>query len=442
MRMLIVALMTLTLVGGEVAPVAGVDPSRDELALLLLLNQHRSTPSRSTMWVGELRKAKQVECDDRTWACFHQGGSAPPLVLNPILCAVARDLLKQDVKPPEKAIYDVLPAMRAAGYGNSAKAMTMFATDAPDIPLAYARTLVRIIRERDAGGFPLATMAMEDVVLPDWREVGVAVGGKDRLNAVIVLGQGTAKSHLGGAVYADADRDLVHDPGEGRAGITVSCGTVSMTTGASGAWWLAVNDAAAEVSFAGGGFRTTRPVAQAANAIIDWRLPDPADLKAADRLIGEATKAAKLGDVEKMRVPLAALLAGTRMSALDDARLQRIEELVAPIRGDFDSALDRIMAMLGDEPAEAKKKLADIQRAWKGAMPAWFKEADALIRMRQQVYAVLAAPEEQQAKLAQPVLRGLAKGQLDSTEPRFMAQYAQWQQQLPAEAATEKPKKR
>jgi hypothetical protein len=438
-------LLPALLAAGEAA-VPVIDPSGEEMAVLQLANQHRASRPRGDNRVAGLIRTKQVAGNVRTWGQVAQiKGNAPPLVVNPILMSVARSLLKDGAKPPEQKPYDIIPVLNAAGYAADKNGLAMFGLEASALNTAYATALLNVIGVKSNNNGNIEQYAAQEALKRSWREVGIAMSGtKGTCSVIIVLGQGTAKRHIGGTVYADANRDLAYDPGEGKAGITVSCGKASMTTGASGAWWLSLDsEAEGEVVFSGDGYTATRPLPKGNdNAGIDWRLPNAADLKTADKLLADAEKVAKNADMDKKRVQLAALLSGTRMAALDDARQQRVTALTEQLQGEFDLMFSKVMESLGEEPADFKKQLSDTQKIWKGAMPAWFKEADALGKLRQQVNKVLAAPEEQQGKLAGPVLKSVQRAKATTIDPRFLEQYSTWEEQLadvmPVESAVKR----
>lgn len=446
MRLVVFALLPALLVAGEAAAPA-IDPTGDELAVLQMANQHRVDRIVGNNRVAHAILSKKISGSNAVWGQSAPKGTSPPLVLNPALVSAARALLKAGTKAPDKSVFDALPAMREAGYTGD-KGMAVFGADAPDLASAYAMSMLNSIGTKVVNNKTNDVIAALEALKPQWREVGIAVGmAKNRPSVVIILGAGTAKRYLGGVVYADANRNLAYDAGEGKAGVVVSCGTATMTTGASGAWWLALdNEAEGAVSFTGGGYTASSPVAKGtASLSIDWRMPNAADLKTADKLIADAEKVAKNIDMEKKRVQLAALLTGTRMAALDEARQKQVATLVEPLQGEFDLAMGKVMESLGEDPAEFKKVLTDIQKIWKSAMPAWFKEAEALSKLRQQVNKVLAAPEDQQGKLAGPVLQLVEKAKATTIDPKFLSQYNTWEEQLadvmPAEAATTTKKK-
>lgn len=446
MRLVVFALLPALLAAGEAAAPA-VDPSGEEMAVLMMANLHRVERIAGNNRIAHAIKAKTVTGSNAVWGQNAPKGQAPPLVLNPALVTAARALLKAGAKAPDKSIFDALPAMREAGYTGD-KGMAIFGADAPDLASAYAMSMLTSIGTKVVNNKTNDVIAALEALKPQWREVGIAVGmSKNRPSLVIVLSAGTAKRYVGGVAFADTNRNLAYDIGEGKAGVQVSCGSTTMTTGASGAWWLALDsEAEGSVTFNGGGFTASRPLAKgAANLTIDWRMPNPADLKTADKLIADAEKVAKNVDMEKKRVQLAALLAGMRMAALDDARQLQVTTLTEPLQGEFDLAMSKVMEALGEEPADFKKTLGDIQKVWKSAMPAWFKEAENLSKLRQQVNKVLAAPEEQQGKLARPVIQQVQKAKAATIDPKFLAQYTTWEEQLadvmPVETAPAPKKK-
>lgn len=443
----ILLVLPACLLAGEAAPPK--DPTAEEVLLLDMFNQHREDPAHNEERVVTAIRNKQVNAEGRAWShSAPTSGTRPPAVFNPHLVEAARSLLKAGTRPVDLTRFDAAPALNAAGYPAGKESLAMFAQDCPSLALAYVAALTTTIGSWAVNAtmtYPkyAGQLALKD----DWREAGVAVSiAKGRYSVVMILSPGTAKHHLGGIVFTDANRDGRCQLGEGKAGVKVVCGAASMTTSAGGAWWLAVDTLdKAEVIFSNDSYTAIRPVAKAAPVMtLDWRLPNAADLKTADRLIADAEKDLKNPDADRRKVPLAALLVGTRMAALDDARQKKVDTLVEPIKEEFASTMKRMLAALGEEPAEFKKRLGELQKPWKGAMPAWFKEADALSRLRQQVNAVLASPADQQGRAAQPLLKQLAKAMADTCDPVFFDQYRTWasslEAALPAEGAPGKKK--
>ena len=172
-------------------------------------------------------------------------------------------------------------------------------------------------------------------------------------------------------------------------------------------------------------------------------MPLSADLKLADKLLADCAKLP--ADSEQQRKPLAALLSGTRMLALDAGRSQRIADLTKPIRSEYDAAVAKVLTLLGENADGFKKPFADLQRRWGGAMPAFFKDAEALAKLKRQVNAAIAAPPEQQGALAAPLRVQVAKAADTSTDPALLAQLDTMGEQLaalaPVEVKTGKPPK-
>ena len=424
---------------------AAIEPSGDETATLIRLNQHRDSRVNGDLLIADVVRLEQIPVSATYWNLNSATtGHAPPLVFNRTLITVARSLLKQANKPVEKQRYDASAALRAAGYAPEQGSLVMFAYDAPSLPLAYAMAMTNSISEVVQYLTVMRPVySSTEAVKPEYREAGVAVytaNGKTSL--VIVLGTGAAKRYVGGIAYIDGNHDNCYAPGEGKAGVLVKSGAASITTGPSGAWWLALDTTdEADIAFSGDSFATSRRATKAdANEAFAWRLPNQSDMKKADKLIADVEKDAATKDAERKRVLLANLLTGTRLGILDDERQKKIIALVAPIREDFNDALQLVRSSLVEDPVEFKKRVGDLKKKWKGAMPSWFKEAESLALTRQQVVAFLIAPVDQRVKFSAPLLKLLAKCLADSEDPAFVDQYLVWQDQIELALAEARPK--
>ena len=204
--------------------------------------------------------------------------------------------------------------------------------------------------------------------------------------------------------------------------------------------WLPLdNDAAAEVAFTTGGFTGKRSVvAGLGNAVLDWPIPQAMDLKEVDRLITAADKLVKEVDVEKKRPQLAALLIGTQLVALDEARQVKVDALLQPIAEEFANARSKLLKAMGEDPGVYKQAVADMQRMWKGCMPGWFKEAQDIGQLRQQIVAATTAKD--QGKPLAPLRDALVKGIAATNDPLFRKQYETLMEMLDAVPATAMPK--
>jgi hypothetical protein len=443
--LLTATLLTTVLAAAEPAKATADTPTADEVAALQLLNYHRNERVRADNRITVAIKRKQVTADLSMWSHATSGTThQPPLVFNPALIAAARAVLKAGPKPVAKTPNDFAAAMKAAGYSPDKDGLTLIALDGPSLEVAYAAAMVFPVGEKPHGTSIWPVFARTGALKGEWREAGVAVasaGGKTSL--VMVLGLGSAKRYLGGTVYADANHNGAYDQGEGKAGITVSAGGATTTTGAGGAWWLALDkEDAVEVAFAGAGAKAVRPAPKGtANLRLDWRLPLPADLKEADQLLAAADQVATETELEKKRRPLAALVSSTRGLCLDDERQKRVDELVQPVRIEFEDTVKNTLSALSEDQAGWKKRTAELQKPWKGGLAAWFKQAEAIYKLRQQVNTVFAAPAEQQAKLAAPLQKPLAKALTETTDPAFIEQLRLWQEDIDQAAAAEEDKK-
>ena len=430
MRSVLFLFLSVLLTGGEVA----IQPTADEQRLLDLINLHRTNRQLGDVMVADMVNKGMTVATPHEWSWAAatygipgMGEPLPPVVFNPALIAAARALLASGIKAPDGQLFDALPALRRASYGSPNKGLAMFGLDSPSMIAAYARAVLNRLGTRTHADSTYPYFPVRDALQAEWREAGVAVARvKAGFSLVIVLGTGSATRYVGGLVFADANRSLAYDQGEGKAGVTVTCGNVSTTTGPAGSWWLALPaDAPTEIVYASNGYTTVRQLGPGtANSTCVWRFPNATDGERADRLIAAIDQAGK--NAEKMRAAQVALLIGTRMSALDDGRQARIDALVAPIREEVSQTTATVMAMLGEEPATFKKTLARQQEFWNGAMPAWFKEAGNLPMLRQQVGKVLAAPASQRAMCAPAVIALVDKAMATTVDPIFLGQYKTW----------------
>lgn len=432
--LLLLPLLAAALAAGEATP-AG--PSAEEAVVWMRLNRHRADPRvcsfdvASQVHLGNIARGERLSPDfyPSDWAKGLSKAKPQPLVcFEPRLNAAARELLKGT--PVKYKPVDPAPALRTAGY-EPAEGWALLARDAPSLEVAYARALARIYEVTDIKGRKTYRHDGSKLVLPEWREVGIAVAaGKGSCSVAIVLGKGAGKRYLGGVVYADGNHDGILDVGEGKAGVTVKVGAATATTGPGGAWSLTTaDDVPVEVAFAGAGATATRQVAKG-SAQVDWRLPDADDVKAADRLL--AAVAAESGKpAERARKATVALLLGTRMAILDDERQKKIDAAVGDLRSQYESALAKIFAQLREEPAVYKATVADTVKSWEGALPAaWKGRMEALQALGKKVEAAQIAPEATREKAVAAVLDQLAKEAAKADEPLVLKQLATWREAL------------
>jgi len=416
---------------------ASAQPTDDEVRVLNLLNDFRGDVARGQVPLVRLMQMKVLPARSALWArTMSKQKPAPPLVLNQQLMNAARTVLAGSLAPVADEHIPFADVFRAAGYVPEATGQVMIARSAVSLPVAFAAAMTQVVGHstpKPGSTYTVPYFAAGTAVNPAWREVGIAVSiTKDgSCSLVMVLGAGSAKRLVGGVVYVDSNRNLRCDAGEGQAGITINVGDAIAKSGPSGTWWLGLeSDAAAELVFADKTHRSVRPLEQGAvNLMRDWRMPMAADLSAADRLIAEAEKD-PTAEPSKRRKALAALLHGTRMAALDDARQTKVTTLTQPIQAEYDELLSQVMAILPEEKAEFKEHFAVLKKPWEGSMASLFKEFEALYALRQQVTAVLAAPEERQASMSPPVLKQVLKATLESRDPICLAQLTTWRESL------------
>lgn len=437
MRAISLSLLALAACAAEPAA-KPADPSVDEATALEALNAHRTDRPTGDNKLGNVVRRKEISASLR-YLQLKGGTGAPPLVVNPALTAAARALLAQGTKPQDGKPIDAGPVLKAAGYSPEKDGVVAVGLEQPSIYLAYASLYCQVIGETQKPNGTVITYAGTGLMKPTLREVGIAIGGtKGHYVMVAVLGTGAAKRYIGGTAYLDANHNGRCDPGEGKAGVKVTAGDAATLTGPAGTWTIALpKEDAVDVGFSGDGTTAKRPAAKGtANLTVDWRMPNPADAKLADKLIADAEKAAK-GDPDAARKPQVALLAGTRLLALDDARQAKVDALVAPVKDDFDSTLRNLLAAMAEDPPAFKKRMDELAKPWKGAISDWFREADKVYKLRQQVNAALAAPAEQRPKQAAPLLKLLPAAIAECKDPSFMEQLETQQESLLAEMPPE-----
>jgi hypothetical protein len=408
-------------------------PSREEIAIFELYNAHRQLSQRiDSDILDDVRQNRLSGNIHIISAMMHMIKPQGPVVFNEQLMAAARGILMAGQEPIIGAHYDALPAMSAAGYSPIANGLALVALDCASPALAYGTALifpVGILKRENTLDFPI--LARDHALKPIWREVGVAVkttNGKTSL--AIVLGTGSAQRYVGGIAYRDNDRDFIRGPGEGVAGVTVRVGAASTISGPEGIWWLALDSHdSVDVTFTKEGESATRPIATGKdNVFVDWRLPLSVDYKVADRLIAACSAAPS--DEIKQRGSLAALFFGSRGLCLDDARQNAIAQLVMPVRDECESLIADVQAAMASDPMDWKKQRVTFEKPWKGAIAAWFKEAEATYQQRQNWKTVLAAPQEKQAKLAASFLKPMRKQITATSDPIFAANMRDWLKEL------------
>jgi hypothetical protein len=422
----------------ERRPVAPPVPTGQEIIALGLLDGYRADSGSGQVPLVHLMKIKALPINPQAWARGIGNSPKPkpatPLVINPLLMSAARTILDSGIGPVDKQPMAFAEPFHTIGYAPDATGQVLIARNAVSLRVAFAAALTQVVGEREQKPHNMIPIfAAIEACSPAWREAGIAVAtGKDgTCSLVMVLGAGSAKRHVGGVAYTDANRNGRYDAGEGQAGVQVAIGTATMTTGPGGAWWLALADEQpADISFAHGDQRAVRPLAQGADTqTIDWRIPTAADLKLADRLIAEAEKSPPANPA-KQRQALSALLSGTRLAVLDDARQSKIATLTQPIQAEFDDLLRQAMAALSEDAPVFKKRMAALKKSWDGCVPKLFKEFDGLYALRQQVTDVLAAPEERQVVMAPPVIKQVEAASAESTDPLCLGQLDTWRESL------------
>lgn len=463
-RLVLLGLLLSAMIAQEAAL---PDPSPEEAALLQFVNAHRTRRWQYDDDIVRMLPQFAPSGFDVAQAFTLSYEPKQALVANPQLAAAARALLTGGVGMPTAGYPD--PATARFGY--------------PGRPLWPENTIQR--QERYAGPMTLAlimrgvksaelgyagsmlfqgetygkaaglTSVMSIMRLP-WQEVGIAIErGSQGLDVAMVYGRGVPRK-AGGVVYADANRNLRYDHGEGLAGATISCGSATMTTTAGGVWWASLPDAAAgSVTFNMAGLKAVRTYAAGTdNAVIDWRIPSADELKLVDELLVHARKAAatRKPDAESWPTPLIDLYISTLMLDLDSGRQEQLSALAQAIVDEFTSMRSKLLALLDEDPKTFAREHETLRKRYPGQAARWFKEVQEMAALRRQVVAACtpettAKPPDPGKRAAKTEVRkptialpeALAKARQASCDPALRAQYDHWEQQL-SDAALAKGK--
>ncbi len=423
------------------------DPTGEEVSELVRINQFSADWRDCDEHMSEAIRIKELDLDLNQWSQSKTGaGASPPLVFNRTLMQAARSLLAQGAKPPDKKHFDATDMLKTAGY--SGASLVVIVAKAPSLAIASEMAFTEVVGETQQGTNMNPVFVHQEVLKADYREAGVAVAQEGGgCSMVLVLGAGAATRYLGGIAYADINRDRRYEPGEGVAGVLVSCGAQKMTTGPSGAWWLALESAdAGDVTFTSDATATAlthvvTPAKAPANQAFHWRVPIKGDRKFADKLIKQTQHDLVGKDDEHQRTPLIKLLVGTRMTIIDDDQQKQIAAMVTPVKEDFDTDLHKVQSSLQDEPDDVKKFFTTLERRWKAAIPAWVKESESLWVMHDQITTLVGTPTQLDSHRSE-VVKQLQKSMAQTNDPEFLEQYLVWLGMVDrgsAEAIGEKP---
>jgi len=415
-------------------------PTQDEAALLGFANAHRSQRWQYDPVIVKLLPKNMPDGTSVLGYCKSYFKPMRQLVHSPPLAAAARALLASGANMPEGALPDAAAAQ--SGYPAGAKTAATIVRGAASIEAAYAGSL-QFWCGTNSGR---KVISFQTVLTTPWQEAGVAISrGAKGIDAVVVYGMGGAARVAGGAVYADANRDLAYDAAEGVVGVVVTCGGASMTTGPGGVWWMTLPDAGAgSVTFATAGIKATRTIEAGNDSGIFWRVPPADELKQVDTAIAAAKSAAagRKPDSDNWPAAMVDLHMRILFLDLDSARQEQVATLIQPLADEFDSMRRRYLADLDGDAKAFSQRLNKDRTRYPGTASRWFKELQTMAALRRQVVAAGAATEP--GKIPPALWEELAKARAASCDPVFRRQYEGWEQQLgpPPAAAPPKPSKR
>jgi hypothetical protein len=446
-------------------------PTAEEGALLEFVNAHRC--QRFAYDPIIIRMLPKFAPSGQFLASYIREPSYPQqaLVANPKLAAAARELLRSGAAMP-KLGHPEAPTER---FGYPAKPLPPLGSKEANLP--GAKVLVVIMRQAKSAESAYAeSMMTVSEATPDgsqyltsrrilgkpWQEVGIAIARSAQgVDVAMVYGMGTGRV-AGGMVYADANRNLRYDLGEGLAGVVVACGGSTMTTEAGGIWWASLPDASAgSVVFEVDGMKAERPydakpdvkaqrdsVPKPDNVVIDWRVPSRDVRKQVDDSLEAANKAsaARKPEAEAWPAAMVDLFMGTLLLDLDSGRQEQVNALVQPIADEFTAMRRKFLAMLDEDPKAFAKELETQRKNYPGQAARWFKEVQSMAVLRKQV--VLACTPAAAGKAEEPrkvsgkqagkpakmpiaaLWEELAKAKQASCDPVLRRQYESWELQL------------
>jgi hypothetical protein len=466
MRLLLpLACLTAALAAGEAPPAAAgnnvyqapsPEPTVAETVILELINRCRADPTAESLRMVPPGTEPHFPAKDPIdFAMFHAEmaklAPAPPLVFNLQLLDAARKhahymilhTLGHDETPGEPGFTGANPfdRMKAAGYGGGMMAENAF-RDAPD-PWGSQVGFVIDWGPGGPGGMQPGRGHRANICNPGFTEIGPgAVPHGGNLSVVHNLGH-AGKRFAGGVILVDRNRDGWYDPGEGRGGIEIAVGGMTVKNWTSGAYAIELPVDAVVLEMRGDGkvFRRAIP-AGSANLKIDWYIPQAADLAAVDRLLNSA-KNDKDPESASARKTRTALLLGTANLGLDPERADRVTAVVGDLASRLEADHAAVRLVLDSPIKEFKAVLKEKAKPWSGSAAAgWFDDAERCARAKAVVAEMSASnPPPSPGKLA-PVIKELRAWAL-AAKNEFGPRIGQYASQLDAlgEAAGKTKKK-
>jgi hypothetical protein len=439
-RILACALALTALTAGEgIYQPPSPEPTAEETFALELMNRLRADP------VGETERILGAPKSDITWcldgvdvAMFRSEMAVlkpvPPVVFNLDLLLAARrhsfymvhNGLTHD-ESPDKTGYtgnSFSDRAKAAGYRGGPGGENCYAAAAN--PTNSHIGFVVDAGKGGPGGMQPARGHRRNMMDAGFTEVGLsAVPNGQRLSVTHVFGRG--ERCAGGVVFVDRNRNGVYDIGEGRGGVTITCGKATVRSWSSGAYTLPLGGGGTVTFTADGQTFTQAAPPSGGNLHINWVIPQQVELDAADKLIASADKAIvadKAGaDSPVARKARIALAIGIEGMALDQARNARIAGLV----GDLPTQIAAVRRTVGEAVAaggkDAAKTIAEAGKTWRGtALDGLLSEAGKALQIRQGHLGYLAGRGQKTPPTqVRTMAKELEKARDSFHEPAFIA---------------------
>ena len=248
----------------------------------------------------------------------------------------------------------------------------------------------------------------------------------------VVHNFGTVKKRfIGGAIFSDANRNGIYDPGEGYANVEMKLegsGT-STATWKSGGYTMEIPKGAETLVIKVAGLENRIPLAEGSDNIrFSWAVPPEEARKAADALI---TKVTELEDTErnksKRRVALVNLYMGAQELDLDQQRKVTIEQLTATVAKELQDAQAAYLSAIEANDERTLRTLKRDFKLWRGSKAAdWFAQAEILGRAAKGVVGWRSAKEAGQAideRNVKKLIKALEAANSKTTFPDLKAKY-------------------
>jgi hypothetical protein len=204
----------------------------------------------------------------------------------------------------------------------------------------------------------------------------------------------------GGVIYTDRNGNGEFDPGEGRGGIEVRCGTKSVRTWPSGAYVYPIDGGKGAVGALFGSARSSITYENGAeNVWFYWAIPAEEDVAICERLMADVAAFSEEQRTSGRGLKsVVALILGSESLVLDDVHHQAIRALCGDSFDRLKKNRSAVLTALDASDADALSAALAEGKSWRGTeAQAWFSEAEQVGKAMAGVLALEAARNKGQA---------------------------------------------